>query len=136
MKIIEKDGDKYTRLAIDHKGQQLGYNHDLANKNGLKDIDVNHILDLHEARLDFEALMKEQDPTKEKDVKRLRECAKAVKQLEFNLQDVWGFGQNEDFHTYWYNLPHCACPKMDNDDWVGTSRKIYSGDCPIHGEGI
>jgi hypothetical protein len=54
------------------------------------------------------------------------------KRLQFELQRVWGFDQNANFH-YWWTVPKCKCPKMDNQDSYGTDYGIVSGACPIHG---
>jgi len=54
-----------------------------------------------------------------------------VTNIEFGLQDVWGFPRDENYHQ-WFRLPGCSCPKLDNADFVGTALRIYSHDCPLH----
>lgn len=51
---------------------------------------------------------------------------------EFKMQEVWGFSQDVNFHRFW-DIPGCLCPRMDNDERVGTPYKVYNGSCPIHG---
>ena len=51
---------------------------------------------------------------------------------EQTLQKLWGFEQNDNY-IKWWNYPHCACPKMDNDDAYPTGYYIYTFGCPIHG---
>ena len=55
-----------------------------------------------------------------------------VTELEFELQRLWGFSQDEEFHKYWLNIGSCSCPKMDNMDRLGYGRIINLG-CPLHG---
>ena len=55
-----------------------------------------------------------------------------VTELEFELQRLWGFSQDEEFHKYWLNIGSCSCPKMDNMDRLGYGRIINLG-CPVHG---
>jgi len=63
----------------------------------------------------------------------LRQCAKEVEELEFQLQESWKFEKDKNYHRYWWTLPKCTCPKMDNEDRFGTDYHVYSSDCPIHG---
>lgn len=51
--------------------------------------------------------------------------------IELMLQQEWGFPQDPDFHSYWYQVPYCKCPVMDNRDMFGM--KIINSDCPVHG---
>lgn len=62
----------------------------------------------------------------------LKELFKNVTHYNFLLQEVWGFPQNENFH-YWWRVPRCTCPKMDNEERYGTKYRIISFDCPVHG---
>ena len=52
-------------------------------------------------------------------------------EVQFKLQDLWGFAQNADFHRS-YTLPGCKCPVMDNDDRLGTPYHVYAQDCQLH----
>ena len=51
---------------------------------------------------------------------------------EFDLQDLWGFTPDPNYHMFW-TMEGCTCPKMDNRDAWGTPYHVYSGSCPIHG---
>jgi len=66
---------------------------------------------------------------------QLKILAKKITKIEFKLQDLWKFEQNDAFHRFW-ELPNCTCPKFDNEDSYGTKYSIYSFDCPIHGQGM
>ena len=68
----------------------------------------------------------------ETDKGRLRAVAQQVEDLEYQLQANWNFEPNENFHSYWYEIPHCQCPKLDNRDRLGYGQ-IINGSCPIHG---
>lgn len=57
----------------------------------------------------------------------------ALQQLEFDLQREWGFTPDINHHSYWYRVPHCTCPKMDNQDYLGSG-EIVASDCPVHGD--
>lgn len=92
-----------------------------------KDIDIiaEHHAHLHLLFAEIEAL----DPK----TTNLSGYADLVEQMEFALQEAWGFDINRDYHSWWYKVPHCKCPRMDNEDNYGTQYRIIRGDCPVHG---
>lgn len=59
---------------------------------------------------------------------------KEIERIEFAMQKQWKFEQNSNYHTYWYRVPHCTCPTMDNDDLMGCAARYYNSHCPIHGK--
>ena len=59
----------------------------------------------------------------------------ALEQLEFSMQRLWKFEESKAFHTWWYELPGCTCPKLDNRDRFGVEERVYSHYCPFHGAG-
>lgn len=62
----------------------------------------------------------------------LRQYAKKITKIEFALQGLWGFGQDENFHRWW-ELPKCSCPKMDNEEHWGTEFRVINQNCILHG---
>jgi hypothetical protein len=66
-------------------------------------------------------------------IKYLKTLAKEVTKLEYRLQKLWHFKKNQNFHRFW-DLPHCSCPKMDNEERWGTKHHIYDNNCIIHGK--
>jgi hypothetical protein len=52
--------------------------------------------------------------------------------IEFALQDAWGFDRDQNRHKFWYR-PKCKCPNMDNNDNYPVGHYLISGDCPLHG---
>jgi len=109
-------------------------NEHLIEQQGIDDEGRQKIMALHSERENMFAMMEAQDPTTEQGRTSLGEWAELVEQLEYRLQEAWGFEQNRDMHSWWYYVPHCSCPKMDNRDYMGTDMRIWNGDCPIHGE--
>lgn len=132
MITIKQDKGEWTELSIDHQGFKMRYNTTLANDNKMDITRVTTMLQLHEHRIDVEKMMEKLDPSKPLELQILKEHAIAVEYIEFQLQEAWGFPKSKDHHTYWYTLPHCQCPLMDNKDMWGTKYNVYSGDCPIH----
>lgn len=55
-----------------------------------------------------------------------------VTELEFELQRLWNFPQDKEFHKYWLSVGHCSCPPLDNLERIGYGR-IINLDCPVHG---
>lgn len=73
-------------------------------------------------------LMEESD-----DVESLKAYAEKVTATEYFMQEAWGFDRNSDFHKYWFTMPNCSCPTMDNEEMIGTKYRITSMECIIHG---
>lgn len=72
------------------------------------------------------ALEKEQCPVV------LKDLVNKWTKLQFELQKLWGFEQNPDFHRFW-DLPKCTCPKIDNEDLYGMNFSIKNLKCILHG---
>jgi len=56
----------------------------------------------------------------------------AWEENEYQLQSLWGFPQDSNYHMFW-EMAGCTCPKLDNRDLQGHPYHIYNGSCPIHG---
>lgn len=63
---------------------------------------------------------------------KLKEMDKECREIEFALQDAWGFEREDKFHKFWLR-PHCCCPKLDNEDRYPTGYYVMSDNCPLHG---
>lgn len=62
------------------------------------------------------------------------DVTKHILDLEYKLQELWGFTQDFKFHRYGYRVKWCSCPVMDNDDMVGhTDKRYINVGCPYHG---
>ena len=62
----------------------------------------------------------------------LRSLAEDLTEIEFELQDLWGFPRDRRYHRFW-EAPKCECPILDNMD--GYPYMSYVNlDCPLHGE--
>ncbi len=63
----------------------------------------------------------------------VRKVAEDIEKLEFELQRLWGFPEDANFHRYWLSLDKCKCPQ-DNLDIIYFGRgKIINMNCPLHG---
>jgi hypothetical protein len=85
---------------------------------------------LHVERLELEQFMEvESDPF------ILKQYNKLYTDIEFRLQDAWGFPRDANYHRFW-RRPKCLCPQYDNDDSYGTGYSYITASCPLHGRGI
>ena len=100
-------------------------NYDLARRRGLSPETIAKIEKLQEYREDLGKLY-------------LNKNISAVQyrelwtENEYDLQDLWGFALNSNYHMFW-RMAGCTCPKMDHEDAWGTEYQVYANDCPIHG---
>lgn len=67
------------------------------------------------------------------DGKLIKKANEVATELEFGLQKLWGFPLDYDWHRFW-EIPGCACPKMDNEDRYPYGNYIINQKCRIHGE--
>lgn len=64
----------------------------------------------------------------------LRHANLHLAEIEYRLQEMWGFKQDSKYHTWWLKCTECTCPKQDNMDplYYGSGH-IYIDTCPVHG---
>lgn len=55
-----------------------------------------------------------------------------IEQLEYDLQEAWGFEKDRNMHSYWHRIKECCCGSCDNLDRRGTPYRVISGSCPWH----
>ena len=55
-----------------------------------------------------------------------------IEQLEYDLQEAWGFEKDRDMHSYWHRIKFCNCGSCDNLERRGTPYRVISGSCPWH----
>jgi len=107
-------------------------NERLIEQQGLSNDDVAELEYLHDTREILFRQAESLDPTYAPDLGLLQLYADLLESLEYNMQRVWKFDQDASKHSWWFRLPHCKCPKMDNADPLYMHR-VYSGACRIHG---
>lgn len=107
-------------------------NEDLIERQKVSPESVERLYELHEMKDELfqEARLLEQDSPDFK--ANLRALAKALQEIEFNMQHQWGFEVNADCHTHWYQMPHCKCPQLDNYERVGSGSFVHNMSCPVH----
>lgn len=109
-------------------GKKSSLNSRLVAKQNLTQQEVNDIIEVHcHKDLLFSQMESATDPAV------LKELAEKVTEIEFKLQKLWGFTQDANFH-YWWSVPQCDCPRMDNQDRYGTSHRIINPQCKVHGK--
>lgn len=56
-----------------------------------------------------------------------------LEQIELELQLLWGFEQNLNYYRFW-EVPECACSKLDNNDNYPHGHYYVNSRCPVHGK--
>jgi len=125
----EVDFDESDTI-VQYKDTAYRINSRMARDRGLTRVEVIAIRDFHVQKLEiFEQMKKEKDPTS------LKQYAKLIEHIEYEIQELWKFPKDRSWHE-WYAVPKCMCPKMDNRERRGTNYQIISSECPIHGQHI
>lgn len=115
-------------LIIDYPdGSQAVLSESLIAQQGLTPDRIELLKEYHVRKFNVIAKMEGTDDSGE-----LKVLAEKVKEIEFELQRLWGFDKDETYH-YWYEVPKCQCPKIDNAERRGTNYQIVNMDCPVHG---
>jgi len=57
-----------------------------------------------------------------------------VETIEYALQEAWKFDRDATKHSWWYKIPHCQCPDLDNRERWGVAQRVINKECPVHGE--
>jgi len=63
----------------------------------------------------------------------IKNQASKVEVLEFELQRLWNFDIDKEYHRYWLDFNACRCPRMDNLERLGYGR-IVNLNCSLHGD--
>jgi len=103
-------------------------NQNLVNRQKVSDEDVKRIVKLQTIRKYFYDFIELSD-----DKEEIRRLDRIITQIEFQLQKLWGFPQDRNYHR-WFDVPKCSCPKWDNVDSLGSEFKIINPNCQLHGE--
>lgn len=112
-----------------YNGKKHELNRNIIVEKNLNVLTIIKILNLHELKNKFCLKMKKTD-----NPKLLYIFGQLIKTIEFKLQELWRFPQDESYHEF-YNLPKCKCPKLDNYDLKGVKNAhIISENCPVHNE--
>lgn len=116
-------------VTIYHKNEvNTHLNINLVRGMTLSQKEVDEIRSLHKLRLIVEDRLEE---VVDKDTIEL--LMRFWRKIQFDLQKAWGFPEDSRFHRE-YDIPCCKCPKMDNDDLIGTDVRVYNKDCKLHGQ--
>lgn len=103
-------------------------NQNLVNRQKVSAEDVKKIVKLQTIRKYFYDFIELSN-----DKEEIRRLDKIITQIEFQLQKLWGFPQNRNFHR-WFDVPKCSCPKWDNADSLGSDFRIINPNCILHGK--
>jgi hypothetical protein len=123
---VDPPVEKTTALSVEYQGQMIYLNSSLVKEQKLSQQKITKLLKLHFLQAAAKDLMDHVE-----NVKMLPKLAAVIEDLNFQMQELWGFNRDADFH-HWYEVPRCTCPKMDNKDRFGTNQRIYSSECPVH----
>lgn len=116
--------------AVYYKGKlELYLSPNLAVKQNLDIDDLENIKKIHINRLTlFDKIEAESN------ISKLHKLADELTEIEFKLQDAWKFDRDASFHSWWFQSPKCTCPKLDNQERIGTGYFIVNESCLLHGK--
>lgn len=121
------DFTKEDCIISTHNGRADVINYHLAIRQKLTKEEVQQLVESHQFK---DALYDKMCSTE--DVSKLKDLAADVENLLFKQQKLWHFPQDSNFHAFW-EMPKCSCPKIDNNERIGTPYTIKAKNCILHG---
>lgn len=121
---------------IDRHGTNRHLNSALIQRQKLTDADIELILKLHQEREALEGAMEtiHSECIQTKDPQQLTKLAAIYQEwleIHAKLQDAWKFGRNPNW-TPVHTAPGCTCPKLDNQDMLGSGKYYITDGCLYH----
>lgn len=115
----------YQDLVVNYNGKEvLMLNKALLDQQNAWD-NLEEIKETHWLKLVICEMVQETE-----DASELKSLAQDLTEIEFYLQELWGFPKDIKFHRFW-EYPKCECPKFDNLDAYPYASYI-SSNCRLH----
>lgn len=115
-----------AQLVVTHKGKEvMMLNKALLDRQNCWE-NLDKIKDAHSRKLQAYDMINETE-----DRTLLKKLAVTLQDIEFELQGLWGFPLDANFHRIW-EYPKCECPTLDNKDRYPHGH-VISANCPLHG---
>jgi hypothetical protein len=137
-KVTDETAKKW--LEMEQVPYEVNINSNLILSQELGQEDIGEIFNAHGQKcfvynkaFDLLQMCAEKKSINEEDKEEIDRIVNEIQELEFMAQRGWKFNENPDFHNWWLDIPGCECPRMDNFDYMGTSRKIHTETCPWQG---
>jgi len=124
---MSKKEENDFNLTVSYKNLSVTLNKGMLDRQNCWD-NLDRIKFLHKFKL---VVLRKMRDTDKSDVSGLHRCRDIVTNIEFKLQEAWGFEANANFHQFW-KLPHCDCPELDNMD-AYPYRSYVNMSCVLHG---
>ena len=122
-----------SKYLVEYKDRSIKINSSLVKQKKINDETLNKIKELHLSKLKIFDEIENYKIETGNDIVILHKLANKLTEIEFQLQELWGFNKDADFHRFWLT-PKCICPKMDNEENYGDIYSIISDNCPLHGK--
>ena len=133
--VTAKDEENYCPKTVTHLCILGSLNHRLALSKQISVAAVKKLIALHN-HLSYDVYPFATKLSPQHDRLALQEIGRYVQEIEFAMQDLWGFTQDSAFHTHYCKIPHCTCNKNGTDPYFFENWGIDAArhnDCPVHG---
>ncbi len=118
--------------SITLNGTTVSLNQELIETQQLDIIAISNLLILHARKMKCYEIIKLAEGNK-KGNKMIKIMANSIREIEYELQQAWGFPKSTKYHKFW-ETPTCTCPKMDNEDRYPSGNYVVMTSCPVHGD--
>lgn len=133
--VTAHDEECFCPKTVTHECILGSLNHRLALSQRLSVAAVKKLIALHNhLKIDVYPFASKLSP--KNDRLALQHVGRYVQDVEFAMQELWGFTQESSFHTHWCNIPHCTCNKSGSNPYLHENwgkATVRNNDCPVHG---
>lgn len=113
-----------SHIIYTHRGKRYGVPFSLIARQEIEFESLTKIIALQKEREDLMDIMRMGG------LKLGALASKQVTQIEYELQELWGFPLDFNYHRHWQH-PGCTCPKLNNECRYPHGA-IVKQDCPLH----
>ncbi len=64
-----------------------------------------------------------------------RALVREVEDVEFEMQEAWGWTRDRTRHSHWWQVEGCRCPSGANEALTGQGVRLVAAECPHHDVG-
>jgi len=121
------DDEELEKELLMNSAKAAGLNPRLVIKQGIGQLEISKLSVLH----DVAEKLKSDRGSTDVDVEYMAKLGHDMQEVEFMMQEQWGFEKDYRHHTHGYHLKGCECAYISGHEAVAGAQK-YSACCAYH----
>jgi hypothetical protein len=133
LSCYEKNKEKdFNKFNVFQAAKRVGLNSQLAVNQGISVQDIEVLNKLHIYLENVLMFSKKIDVSNKS---TLQDIGNHVENIEYIMQDFWGFNRSSAHHTHWTKITHCNCERNNTNPYQDVNwgkEKVRDLKCPVH----